>query len=108
MSDVFSNAESRAALGSIKYNASNYQVFSFGISITFLLGIAVLGGTFVAIQSEDQNMSENTLMIIIILDAAVVAALFLAYISYLRNIGSYIYGRMQPFGFNRPSSCQSS
>jgi len=105
MSDNLTNAGIRASLGSIHYNASNYQVFSFSIAITFLLAISIFVGTFVAIQTEDFNMDSTTLTGIIILDFVFVGLLFLAYNAYLRNIGKYIYGRMRPIGWKPDSSC---
>ena len=97
------NAEYRAALGSIHYNASNFQVFTVSIAFAFLIGMAVLAGTFVAIQSEDQGMSGPTLLGIVIADGVILGFLFLAYIGYLRNIGKYIFGRVKP-AFDSPEN----
>jgi len=105
MADNLTNAGIRASLGSIHYNASNYQVFSFSIALTFLAALSIFVGTFVAIQTEDFNMDAATLTGIIILDFVFVGLLFLAYNAYLRNIGKYIYGRMRPIGWKPDSSC---
>ena len=96
LANTVKNAEYRAALGSIQYNASNFQVFTVTIASIFLLGMAVLAGTFVAIQADDQNMVTSTLLGLVIADGVFLGLLFLAYIGYLRNIGQYIFGRMKP------------
>ena len=96
MSDDISNAEYRAALGSINYNASNFQVFSFIIGMTFLLGVTILVLTLVTIQTEDQTMDKNTLIAIAIADAVFLVLIAVAYLNYLRNIGKYVYGRIRP------------
>lgn len=103
LSGVVKNAEYRAALGSIRYNASNFQVFTVSIAGSFLIGMAVLAGSFVAIQSEDQNMTSATLTGLIIADGVILGILFLAYIGYLRNIGIYIFGRVKP-SFDTPEN----
>lgn len=96
LSSQVQNSEYRAALGSIHYNASNFQVFTVSIAGAFLVGMAVLAGTFVAIQNDDQNMLPATLMTIVIIDGVVLGILFFAYMGYLRNIGRYIFGRVKP------------
>lgn len=103
LANTVKNAEYRAALGSIRYNASNFQVFTVGIAAAFLIGSAVLAGTFVAIQSEDQNMPSATLLALIITDGVFLGLLLLAYLGYLKNIGMYIFGRIKP-AFDSPEN----
>ena len=103
LANTVKNAEYRAALGSIRYNASNFQVFTVGIASSFLLGVAVLAGTFVTIQAEDLNMPTTTLIALVITDGVFLGLLFLAYISYLRNMGMYIFGRVKP-AFDSPEN----
>ena len=94
MTDLVSNAEYRAALGSIKYNASNFQVFTFWIATLMLAGFAVLAGSLVAIQAET-DMSSQVLTSVIAADAVFLVILALTYLSYLRNIGRYVSGRIK-------------
>jgi len=108
MSDIFTNAQYRAAIGSINFNGSNYQVFSFSISLMMLIGIVVILGSLVAIQSEDDLLSTKALQVFSVSALFCVAGLFIAYISYLKNIGKYIYGRMKPFDFIKSSDCRPS
>lgn len=94
MTDVVTNAEYRAALGSIKYNASNFQVFTPWIALMILVGFTVLAGSFVAMQSND-NMSSGALTTTIIADALFLVILALAYLAYVRNVGRYATGRIK-------------
>jgi hypothetical protein len=96
MTDEISNAEYRAALGSINYNASNFQVFSFIIGITLLFGVTTLVLTLVTLQAEDQKMNKTALFTVSIIDGFFLVLIGFAYINYLRNIGKYIYGRIRP------------
>jgi hypothetical protein len=93
---LISSAEYRAALGSINYNAYNYQILTVAIGLGLLFSLSSFAGTFIAVQAEDQNMSENVLYGIIILDGIAVAIVFLCYLAYLRNVGQYIYSRFKP------------
>jgi len=108
MTDVVSNAEFRAALGSIRYNASNYQVFSFSIAFSFLLGFGILFGVLVGLQGADTNVSSNVLYGLTLVSAILIVVIFIAYTGYLRNIGKYIYGRMRPLSFGKPSKCKAA
>ena len=96
MSSDISNAEYRAALGSINYNASNFQVFSFIIGMTFLAGVTILVLTLATIQAEDQTLDKNLLLGLSLADGIVLVLIGIAYLNYLRNIGKYIYGRIRP------------
>lgn len=107
MTDALTNSEFRAALNSIAYNASNFQVFTFTIAFSFLIGLSVIAGIFVAIQTEDQNMSQGLLLALLLVAAVLVAVMFLAYFGYLRNIGRYLYARVQPVTFG-PNECAQS
>lgn len=104
MSNDFINdvnlAQTRMSVGSLRKNPSNYQVFSFYISMGFLFGISILIGTLVAIQTEDQQMTSGTLLILIYVNIVVVVILFLSYTTYLRNIGKYVHGRIKPLNPN--------
>lgn len=95
-SQVIEAAEHRAALASIDYNASNYQVLTLGIGLGLLLFMSSLAGTFVAVQAEDQNMNETVLSGIAVFEAVAIGIVFFCYIGYLRNIGHYIYSRIKP------------
>jgi hypothetical protein len=109
MTDIFTNSQYRAALGSINFNASNFQVFSFIIGISILVGLSLIAGGLVGIQSEDETLQKEVLYGFAI--AMMISAIFLviAYVSYMRNIGIYIYGRMKPFNFgDRPIDCAPS
>ena len=107
MAEIFTNSQYRAALGSINFNESNFQVFSFVIGISILLGVSMIAGGLIGINSEDETLSVNVLNAFAIVMALSLAAILLAYVSYLRNIGTYIYGRMKPFNFGqRPIDCE--
>lgn len=102
MSDTFisdiNNANNRMAISALRKNPANFKVFSFYISLGFIFGISVLAGSLVAIYNEDQEMSPNTLKILVFLNIATVVVLFLSYLTYIRNIGKYVYGRIKPIG----------
>ena len=100
MADTLTNAEFRVALGSINYNASNFQVFSFGIAFTFLVGMATLAGITVAIASADQELTEFETTTLAVITGCLLAAVFVSYSAYLRNMGKYIYGRIRPISFD--------
>lgn len=104
MGDEYTNevnrAQTRMAVGSLRKNPSNYQVFSFYISMGFLFGVSILIGTLVAIQTEDQQLSSGTLSILVILNIVVAIVLFISYTAYLRNIGKYVHGRIKPLNPN--------
>jgi hypothetical protein len=100
--------QTRMAVGSLRKNPSNYQVFSFYISMGFLFGVSVLLGSLVAIQTEDQKMSSSTLLILVFLNIVTVIILFLSYTFYLRNIGKYVHGRIKPLNSNDGCTQQPS
>jgi hypothetical protein len=104
MADTLTNAEFRVALGSINYNATNFQVFSFGIAFTFLIAMATIAGITVAITASDQELSSTETLVLTSINTAMIVALFLSYSTYLRNIGKYIYGRIRPIAFDERSS----
>lgn len=109
MSEIFTNSQYRAALGSINFNASNFQVFSFLIGVSILVGLSLIAGGLIGINSEDETLSTAVLYGFAIVMTICLAAIFLAYVSYMRNIGTYIYGRMKPFNFGtRPIDCAPS
>lgn len=96
MTDTVASAEFRAALTSIDFNASNYQVFGVAVAMTFLFGLTILVGTLVAMLVQDQDMPQEAFYAMMIADGVVCVALLLAYFAYLRNIGKYVYGRIKP------------
>ena len=98
-------AQTRMSVGSLRKNPSNYQVFSFYISMGFLFGVSVLVGSLVAIQTEDQQMSSSTLSILVAVNIAVSVILFFSYTTYIRNIGKYVHGRIKPI--NPEDNCAS-
>ena len=106
MSEGISNAEFRAAIESLNINASNFQVFTFWIAAGMLLGIVTIGLTIGVIQTQDETFPESSLTIAAIIDLIALAAIVLAYLAYLRNVGKYIYGRVRPVNFGeRPDYC---
>ena len=106
MSALFTDAQYRAAIGSINFNASNFQVFSFFIGVTIVLGMSLIAGGLIGINSEDESLQMGVLVPFAIVMTISVVFIALAYLSYLRNIGTYIYGRMKPFNFGqRPVEC---
>ena len=107
MSSLFTDAQYRAAIGSINFNASNFQVFSFFIGFTIILGLSLIAGGLIGIGSEDQTLPQTTLNPFAIVMTVSVVFVALAYVAYLRNIGTYIYGRMKPFNFGQsPIECE--
>ena len=94
MTDVVTNAEYRAALGSIRYNASNFQVLTLFIVFFVMTSLAVLAGSMVALQS-DSNMSSNSVKAVIITMFVFLVMLAFAYVAYLRNIGRYVASRIR-------------
>jgi hypothetical protein len=106
MTDQISAADYRVALGSINLDATNYQVFTPYIAFVFLFGVATLVATIIYVQIDDQTIPQGTYLIISVLDGVILVLLFLAYLSYLRNIGRYVYGRIRPIDFVNPSTCK--
>jgi len=96
MTDQIEDANFKAALRTINFNTSNFQILTFPIAITFLLGISVLLGTLITIQSADYDITSRILAIISLLDLVFIVLLFIAYWTYIRNIGKYIMGRIFP------------
>ena len=110
--EVLSSVEkaySIMSLGQLKKNSSNYLVLSFLISISFILGISIMIGTLVAFLHEDQNLSIGTTSILVIINFVIIIILFIAYNTYLRNIGKYVHGRMRPLTGNQEdiSKCKN-
>lgn len=103
MSDFLNDvklAHTRMSVGSLRKNPSNYQVFSFYITLAFLFGISILLGTLITFSTEDQNLSPSATMVLVFINTTVVIVLFIAYNTYLKNIGKYVYGRMKPIQEN--------
>lgn len=96
MSEAINNAEYRAALGSINFNASNFQVFTFIIGITFLISLTFIVTSLVIIQSEDQAMPSSVLYGLGITTLIFLVLMAAMYFTYLKNIGRYIYARIRP------------
>jgi Ca2+/Na+ antiporter len=106
MADIFTDAQYRAAIGSLNFNGSNFQVFSFGIGITIIVSLSLLAGGLIGIGTEDETIRPDILNAFAIVMLICCVLLALAYIAYLRNIGKYIYGRIKPFNFgSRPDEC---
>jgi len=99
MSDELSNAEFRAALGSINYNASNYQVFTFTIAFSFLIAISVLVGSLISIGSQDQGLTSGGIITFATFDVIALVVILLTYNAYLRNVGKYVFSRVKPISF---------
>lgn len=93
---LITNGAYRSALGSIDYSSSGYQILTFPIGLGIIFAMSTLAGTFIAIQSEDQNMSTSNLEIVAALDVVAIIVLLLCFIFYLRNIGRYTYSRFKP------------
>lgn len=100
-------AHTRMSIGSLKKNPSNYQVFSFYITMAFIFGISILLGSLITFTTEDQNLSPSATMILVFINTAIVIILFIAYNTYLKNIGKYVYGRMKPIQENVNKSDKS-
>jgi len=99
MSDIVTNAEVRAALTSINYNAANYQVLTGTIAFALLGSLTIIGASYISIQGQDQTMGSNTLVSLCIADIVFAVFIVFGYILYLRNIGRYVYGRIRPVGW---------
>jgi len=111
MSDLFTASQYRAAIGSINFNASNFQVFSFIIGISILVSLSIIAGGLIGIGSEDETLQTSALYPFAIVMAISLFVISIAYLSYMRNIGTYIYGRMKPFNFDENSDmkqCKST
>lgn len=87
----------RAALKSINYNGSNYRVISFFVLMSFVIGLSFIGGTLITFQASDQDpsLTTTTTIALIITDIVALVFIFLAYTTYIRNVGSYIYSRLK-------------
>jgi glucan phosphoethanolaminetransferase (alkaline phosphatase superfamily) len=69
---------------------------SFFISFGFLVGLATLLGTLIIIHAYDTAISRGSLYTLTVLMFLSLLFVGIAYTSYLRNIGRYIYGRIRP------------
>jgi hypothetical protein len=106
MSGIFTDSQYRAAIGSINYNASNFQVFSFTIGVSVLFGLSLIAGGLIGINTEDETLNQDVLNAFAIVMTICLGLIVLAFTAYLRNIGTYIYGRMKPFNFGqKPVEC---
>jgi len=103
MADSVTNAEVRAALGSISYNGANFQTLTSALAFGLFGTLAIIAATYISIQGSDQTMSAQTLVSLCIFDLILVVLIAIAYIYYLRNIGRYVYGRIRPVGFDEQS-----
>jgi hypothetical protein len=98
------SSEVRFALSAINYNATNYKVLDVFIILSIIFSIATIAGSLVAFQASDQDpsLSPQATKGFIIVDFVALGLILVAYISYLRNVGNYIYGRIKPFDINKP------
>jgi hypothetical protein len=94
------NATIRGSFASIGINGSNYAVLSSWIIVLVVFSLSAIGATLVAWQASDQDpsMSPATTKNLIYLDLACIVFIGIAYIGYLRNVGTYVYGRIKPTG----------
>jgi len=93
---MVSNSEVRRGLESIDIRGSSYQVMSFFISFGFLVGLATLLGSLIIIHAYDTAISRGSLYTLTVLIFLSLLFIGIAYTSYMRNIGRYIYGRIRP------------
>ena len=100
------NAELRNALNSINFDASSYKVLDVYIIFAFILGLSIIGGSLIVFTSSDldPSLTEGVSRSLIITDFIFIGVILIAYFSYLKNIGYYIYGRIKPFDVNNPRS----
>lgn len=105
MADSLTNSEFRVALSSINYNASNFQVFSFGIAFVLMLGLATLAGINIAIYSSDQELSGQQTIGLASFCVIIIVFVFVAFTAYMKNVGKYVYGRIRPITFDKASTC---
>ena len=105
MADSLTNSEFRVALSSINYNASNFQVFSFGIAFVLMLGLATLAGINIAIYSSDQELTDQQTIGLASFCIIIIVFVFVAYTAYMKNVGKYIFGRIRPITFDEMPKC---
>jgi hypothetical protein len=105
MADSLTNAEFRVALSSINYNATNFQVFSFGIAFVLMLGLATLAGINIAIYSSDQELTDQQTVGLASFSVVIIVFVFVAFTAYMRNVGKYIFGRIRPITFDQVPKC---
>jgi len=103
MADSVTNAEVRAALGSINYNGANFQTLTTWLALGLFGSLAIIAATYISIQGSDQTMGAGYLRVLCVIDLIGVGLIALCYIFYLRNIGRYVYGRIRPVGFDEQS-----
>jgi len=93
---MVSNTNVRSGLESIDIRGSSYQVFSFFVSFSFIVGLSTILAAIIAIQTYDTEVTDTNLYTLSIIVIVFIALVAVAYITYLRNIGRYIYGRIRP------------
>jgi hypothetical protein len=100
------SAELRNALNSINFDASSYRVLDIYIIFGFILGLSVIGGSLIVFTSSDldPSLTEGVSRGLIVTDIIFIVIILIAYFSYLKNIGYYIYGRIKPFDAKNPRS----
>lgn len=100
------SAELRNALNSINFDATSYRVLDVYIVLAFVFGLSIIGGTLIVFTSSDldPSLTEGVSRALIYVDMLFLLIILLAFFSYIRNIGSYIYGRIKPFDIKNPRS----
>jgi len=97
--DEFVLANNSSAIETVGISSVRYTVMPFTLSVSFILSTVFILGFLLTLQFKDTGITKTSFIIIAVFSLLFLAVLFWAYLSFLKNVGEYVYRRTKPIVF---------